>query len=407
MGSTTNGNDWKVASYVRLSREDGVNGESNSISSQRKIIEDWAREQPNVALVAEYVDDGYSGATFDRPGFKRMIADARNGRFNTIVVKDLSRFGRSYLDCGSWIERELPRMGIRLFSISDNFDSMTRWDYNMSLLLPMKNLMNEMQVITTSEKVRTSLSAKRARGEFVANFAPYGYEKDPFDRHRLVPDPLAADVVRRVFSLFLGGESASCIARRLNSESIPSPAKYRAMNGSRYRTCFSGQKESSWHASSVLRILRNETYTGTLIQGKTCCANWRTHVYTPVQPDEWQKIDGSHEAIVSKTEFLDAQALLDACSRTSRQHVPSIGQIYCGNCDSRMRRIQVRSSGRTYAYYACSTHRKNSSRCKARYIREEELVAAVSSWGLSHECGADARISVVAEGSDSIRILQL
>jgi len=407
MGSTTNDSDWRVASYVRLSREDGMNGESNSISSQRKIIEDWAREQSNVALVAEYVDDGYSGATFDRPGFNRMIADARNGKFNTIVVKDLSRFGRSYLDCGSWIERELPRMGIRLFSVSDDFDSMTRWDYNMSLLLPMKNLINEMQVITTSEKVRTSLSAKRARGECVANFAPYGYEKNPFDRHRLVPDPLAADVVRRVFSLFLGGESASCIARRLNSEGIPSPAKYRAVNGSRYRTCFSGKKEGAWHASSVLRILRNETYTGALIQGKTRRISWRTHVDAPVQPDMWQKVDGVHEAIVSKREFLDAQELLDPGSRVSCIVVPILGQLYCGNCKSRMRRIQVRSSGKTYAYYACSTHRKNSSRCKARYIREEKLVAAVSNWGFSHGCGADARLSVLAEGSDSIRIFPL
>ncbi|MBQ9042803.1 MAG: recombinase family protein [Eggerthellaceae bacterium] len=308
--SSTEQGTWRAASYTRLSREDQMAGESNSIASQRKLIDDWAAERSGVQIVARYSDDGWSGATFDRPGFQQMIADAQAGRFDTIVVKDLSRFGRSYLDCGSWIERELPRLGVRLYSIADDFDSMQSWDYNMALLLPIKNLMNEMLVITTSEKVRTSLAAKRRRGEFVSNFAPYGYVKDPADPHRLRIDPEAADVVRRIFDWRLEGRSAREIARMLNARGIPCPTLYRQAHGSSYQNCFCGEESVRWHAKTVLRILRNEVYTGALAQGKTRRPNWRLHMGMPVPRDQWQRTERAHEAVVSRDDFEAVAQLL-------------------------------------------------------------------------------------------------
>ena len=301
---------WRAASYARLSRDDGNDGYSESIVGQQKLIEKWVASRPDVHLVASYADDGYSGATFERPGFIQMIEDARAGMFDTIIVKDLSRFGRSYLDCGTWIERELPKLGVRLYSISDDFDSMKEWDYDMAILFPFKNLVNEMQVITTSQKVRASLEAKRQRGEFVRNFAPYGYVKDPNDKHKLVVDADAAAVVVRIFSDFISGKAASQIARELNDEGVEPPSAHRKRLGQNYHTNFNSKKVPQWHAQTVLRILRDETYTGLLAQGKTRKTSWRMKQSISVPPEQWARTPDAHEPLVSEVDFAAVQEKL-------------------------------------------------------------------------------------------------
>lgn len=445
--SRGSGLGWRVASYARLSREDKVRGESDSIAGQRTLIADWAARQGDVQVVASYVDDGYSGATFDRPGFMRMIDDAKRGLFDTIVVKDLSRFGRSYLDCGSWIERELPRLGVRLYSVTDDFDSMRQWDYNTALLLPMKNLINEMQVITTSEKVRASLAAKRERGECVANFAPYGYMKDPLDRHRLVVDPEAARVVQHIFALRLMGRSATAIAEELNDEGVPSPLVRKMQLGSEYRTGFgalnakntnaarnfatvsnagsisglgcagtsadeanimaanssdevSDMRETGnvsgatysdvssaralprWHAKTVVRILRNETYVGTLVQGKTRRPNWRAGAVTHVPESEWVKSCGTHEPLVNHDAFARVQETVR--SRASESHIVSdvllSVHLFCDSCQAPMRRISVTSKGKRYHYFVCSTHRKNPRLCSTHSVPMDKLAQEVRAY---------------------------
>lgn len=305
----TNAATWHAVGYVRLSREDEASGESVSIASQRILIEDWAISRGNVELLRFYIDDGYSGATFNRPGFEAMMEDARKQQFDTIVVKDLSRFGRSYLDCGNWIERDLPQLGIRLYSIGDNFDSMENYDMNTALLLPMKNLINEMHVAATSEKVRASLSAKRERGEYVANWAPYGYTKDVYDKHRLVVDHAAAEVVRKVFTWRTEGLSASAIARILNLRGVPCPSQHKQESGCAYTTSFSSNKPR-WHAKTVLRILRDETYTGVLVQGKTTRLNWRLRRPLPVPFESWHRTAAAHEPIIETSLYEQVQELL-------------------------------------------------------------------------------------------------
>ena len=300
---------WRAVGYVRLSREDEALGESASIASQKMLIEDWAAAQGNVQIVGFYTDDGYSGATFRRPGFEQMMEDARMRRFDTIVVKDLSRFGRSYLDCGNLIERELPQLGVRLFSIGDDFDSMEHYDLNTALLLPIKNLMNEMHVATTSEKVRASLTTKRQRGEYVANWAPYGYTKDPADRHRLVVDSEAANVVRNIFEMKVQGWAAAAIARKLNDMGVPCPSQYRQASGQAYATSFAGDNPR-WHAKTVLRILRDETYIGTLVQGKTHRPSWRIRTDLPVPREAWTRTPYAHETIVDAQTFEQVRRLV-------------------------------------------------------------------------------------------------
>lgn len=301
---------WKAALYARISHEDEALGESDSITGQKRFLEDWAARRGDVEVVTCYADDGWSGANFERPGFERMLADARTGLFDTIVVKDLSRFGRSYLDCGRLIERELPKLGVRLYSVTDDFDSAREWDYNTAIVFPIKNLINEMHVITTSEKVRTSLAAKRERGECTANFAPYGYAKDPNDRHRLVVDEPAAEVVRAIFRWRLDGTSASEIARKLDRNGVPCPSEYKRQQGLRYYNGLQHAETPRWHVQTVMRILRNEAYTGTLVQGKRRRPSWRTGTALPVEPERWQRTANAHEPIVTSEEFQKVKTLL-------------------------------------------------------------------------------------------------
>ncbi|MBQ9057836.1 MAG: recombinase family protein [Atopobiaceae bacterium] len=306
---TRSSNIWKAVGYVRLSREDEMGAESGSIQSQKHLIEDWAAQHSYVELLGFFADDGYSGSTFDRPGFEQMMELAKSGEINTIIVKDLSRFGRSYLDCGVLIERELPRLGVRLFSIADSFDSMEDYDQNMAILLPVKNLMNEMHVMVTSEKVRTSLAAKRERGECVANWAPYGYKKNPANKHQLIVDEEASAVVRCIFSWRLEGKSASEIARILNKREVASPAAYRQAHGQAYASSFIGDAPR-WHAKTVLRILRNEVYTGTLVQGKTQRSSWRSRVTRHLSPELWHRSHGMHEPLVDSQVFWKVSELI-------------------------------------------------------------------------------------------------
>lgn len=401
---------WQAASYVRLSHEDGIGNESNSIASQRIIIEEWAARRDDVVIVAHYVDDGYSGANFDRPGFRKMIEDAKSGAFNTIVVKDLSRFGRSYLDCGSWIERDLPRLGVRLYSITDDFDSMSIWDYNMALLLPVKNLMNEMQVMMTSEKVRTSLAARRERGECVANFAPYGYTKDPADRHKLIVDDAAAEIVRRIFDLALSGKSATAIAKILNEGEVPSPAAHKALQGLAYQTNFcSSEAAPQWHARTVTRILCDETYTGTLVQGKTRRPSWRLRKGISVPPSEWMRTYKAHEAIVDDETFVSAgnlfrQATSPPIENGDSIYVPFIVHVECGGCGSKMKRSSVKSGENRYVYYVCSAHRKNSRVCSTHSIREDLLLSQVYELTQAYQAGSKTRVRVVVHSKDRVEI---
>ena len=213
---------WNTAGYLRLSREDGDKAESDSIANQRKLLEQYVEAHPEMHLEDFYQDDGYTGTSFDRPAFRRMEGDIEAGKINCVLVKALSRFGRDYIEMGRYLERVFPAQGVRFIAVNDHVDSQQgRYD----MLLPMKNIFNTQYARDISDKVRSAIRTKQKRGEFVGAFPSYGYQKAPANHNRLIIDPAAAPVVRRIFDLFEQGWGKIRIAKQLNAEGITSTSE--------------------------------------------------------------------------------------------------------------------------------------------------------------------------------------
>lgn len=268
--------DIRAAAYLRLSIEDGDKAESNSIGNQRELIRDFAAERPGLHLVEEYADDGYTGTNFERPGFKRMMEDIKSGKINCIIVKDLSRLGRNYIEMGKYLEQIFPMMGIRFIAINDNYDNAnTESSDSDSIVVPFKNLLNDSYCRDISIKVRSQLDMKRRKGEFIGGYAIYGYCKDKRNKNRLVVDEYAADIVRSIYRRKLEGMSAQAIAEQLNSEDVLAPSEYKRLCGLNYHSGFKAGTHAKWQAIQVLRILKNEVYTGTMVQGRRQKINYK------------------------------------------------------------------------------------------------------------------------------------
>ena len=389
---------YKAADYLRLSKEDGdfsvspQKQESNSISSQRDLIRQFVSKSPDIQLVAEFCDDGYTGTNFDRPDFKKMMDAVKAGEINCIIVKDLSRFGRDYIESGRYIEKIFPQMGVRFIAINDHFDSALS-NSNDNIILPFKNLINDSYSRDISVKVRTNLESKRRRGEFIANFAVYGYARDPQDKNKLVVDECAAAVVRDIYRWRIEGISAQKIAVRLNEHGVLSPMEYKQSNGSNYTTKFKTGYQANWSAVAVARILTNPVYTGTLVQGRRTTPNYK--VKNPIQKDEseWARIENAHEAIIRMTEFNLVQELQRTPTRSgagAENAYALSGKVFCAGCGKPVKRLSACSDGRKYAYYNCPdattrpTRRNghlvssgNQDGCQSCRISEKELESAV------------------------------
>ena len=250
--------------YLRLSKEDGEKIESNSISNQREIINSYARKN-QIPIVKEYVDDGYSGANFDRPNFKEMIKAAYDRKFNTIIVKDLSRFGRDYIEAGKYIQRIFPENGIRFISVNDNYDSKSADINDTHLILPIKNFINDSYCRDISNKVKSSQKIKREKGDFISAFAPYGYKKSEENKNKLVIDKKISDIIKNIFDMKLLGYSSKAIADELNHLGVLTPRKYKESQGFKCNG-FQNTKGGTWSAKTVNRIIENEVYIGNTLQ---------------------------------------------------------------------------------------------------------------------------------------------
>lgn len=376
---------YRAADYLRLSKEDGDSSfsaqkqESDSISSQRALIESYAAKCPDIELVAEYVDDGYTGTNFDRPDFKRMMEAVERGEINCIIVKDLSRFGREYIDAGQYIEKIFPKKGVRFIAVNDHYDSLGNTGASDGLIVPFKNLINDSYSRDISIKVRSNLEMKRRRGEFIANFAVYGYQKDPADKNHLLIDEDAAVVVRDIFRWKIEGVNAVKIADRLNRQGVLCPAAYKKAKGSRYATSFQTRRQALWSPVSVGRILTNEMYCGVLVQGRRTTANYK--VKKVVQKDErdWARIEGTHEAIIDRAQFNLVQRLMNEdcrCAPGGSAVHPLSGRVFCGACGAPAKRRVVAGGAKTYVYYSCPNSTRGGT-CGRRTISEPELEAAV------------------------------
>ena len=373
---------FKVAIYLRLSKEDddlscssGSKNESNSISNQRKLIYDFMKSHPGLELYDEYKDDGKSGSNFDRAEFQRMMKDIEEGKVNCVIVKDQSRFGRDYIDVGKYKEKIFPKLGVRFITINEGYDSLSATSSD-DLAFTINSFVYDFYIRDISTKIRTNLTAKKQNGEYAGAFVAYGYVKDSDNKSKLVVDPFAANVVRDIFRWKIEGLSPQNIAIRLNELGIPSPAEYKRLSGSNYKTSFQTSSKAIWSHVSVRRILKNEIYLGVMIQGKRTTPNYKTKTVVTKAESEWLRVEGTHEAIISVRDFELVQELLkdDTHCRAGDVTVPVYaGRIYCGDCGATAVRKTVSYAGKRYVYYVCNANKHDKTVCSRHSIREDVL----------------------------------
>ena len=320
--------DYKVGIYIRLSREDEEKEkyqESESIGNQRTLLMQYIR-QNKLNFISEYVDDGVSGTSFDRPAFNRMIADIEAGKINMVITKDLSRLGRNYVQSGLYIENYFPEHEVRFVAILDNID--TAFDNSNNDIAPFKSILNEMYAKDTSKKINSVLQAKRNNGEYLGT-APYGYKKDPENKYHLIIDHDAANVVKLIYEKYLAGFGTMQIADYLSKKKIPIPSDYNKRNRGTKSLTY-----GLWQQSTVRFILSNEIYTGTVIQGKRKKVSFKSKKFINLPEEDWVKVENMHEAIISKEDFERAKRVIEATkgSRVVQNDYLFKGLLRCGDC---------------------------------------------------------------------------
>lgn len=335
-----------------------------------------------------------------------MMNDIRSGKINCVAVKDLSRFGRNYIESGKYIEEIFPFLGVRFISVSDGLDSFRNPDGMNTLLVPFKNLLNDEYCRDISVKTRRILDLKRRKGEFIGSFAPFGYVKDPADGHHLLVDARAAAVVRDIFDWYLSGMSKRAVADRLNGAKIPSPALYKSAQYPRYRPPGSGL--GGWLPSSVGEILKNPVYAGDMAQGKHPCASYKIHRQLKLPAQDWIVVPNTHEPIISRDTFLQAARLQARTTHTAprEEHVRLFsGMLRCADCGSPMHRQQAKGRG----YYCCSRHKRSPLQCARHGIREdllrEALIACLQAQLIPVPAKAPARERCISPAAGRRRLL--
>ena len=402
MQKTAQAKIWNATLYLRLSRDDGDKEESNSIAGQRNLLRDFLKQHPDIREYAVQVDDGWSGSTFERPSFKKMMEDVKAGKTNCIVVKDLSRFGRNYLDAGEYIEKIFPFMGVRFIAVNDNYDSYREKSASDDLIVPFKNLINEAYCRDISVKIRSQLEIKRKNGQFLGAFAAYGYFKDPQDKNSLVVDEYVAEVVREIFAWKVQGVSPQDIADRLNVGGILSPLEYKRSLGMKCSTPLQTNLKASWSAASVIRLLKNPIYIGTLTQGRATTPSYKVHKRVQKAENEWSVIENNHAPIVSRKDYDTAQKVLALdTQRSPDEESVSLfsGMVFCGDCGASMIRKPVSAGGRKYHYYICSANKQDKT-CSPHRIRSEVLEQIIFDC-LKERINAVAELESILEIADT------
>ncbi len=379
MEQKTENRVYRAAIYVRLSKEDGDKEESDSIVNQKDLIKSYLSGRQDITACMECVDDGYSGADFERPGFRRMMKEIQAGDIDCVIVKDLSRFGRNFVETGRYIDQTFPSLGVRFIAVNDGFDSLNGWTSSDRILIPFKNLINDAYCRDISIKIRSQLEIKRKKGDFIGSFAVYGYRKDPDDRHKLVVDGYAAGVVRDIFKWKLEGASQQRIADRLNSRGELSPMEYKRSCGLNYQSGFQVNPKAKWTAVAVGRILRDESYIGTLVQGKRTTPNHKVKKTIQKPPREWVRVENNHAPVIDREDFYAVERLLLQDMRVAPKEEAVYlfsGLVFCGDCHQNMVRNSVCRNGKTYVYYMCGNNRANRA-CTSHRISEPVLEQSV------------------------------
>lgn len=356
------GSTYKAALYMRLSKDDDGTSESASIMTQRKMLRSYAADN-GYLVFDEYVDDGWSGTNFDRPDFKRMIADIEAGKVNLVLTKDLSRLGRDYIAAGQYTEIYFPSKGVRYIAINDGYDS----DSPYTDIAPFKNVINEMYARDTSKKIRSAFTTKMRDGAYIAAFAPYGYQKDPADKNHLVVDTQSGEIVKQIFRLAANGALPIEIARTLNAERTPSPAVYRCMTHEGLDLNQYSQRQE-WTSATITKMLRNVVYLGHTAQGKTTRVSFKSHLTVSNPRDEWIVVENTHEALVDAETFdlVRRRSASRTCGKKGAFYNLFSGIAKCADCGKNMSATGTRKKGspanltcggyKLYGADQCSNH---------------------------------------------------
>lgn len=416
---------YRAVGYARLSiMETRDRKDNEALQNQKALLREFIEKQPDLRFQAIYEDNGETGTNFDRAGFERMMEAVRSGKADCIVVKDLSRFGRDYIEAGNYLEHIFPFMGVRFISISDGYDSADATTADC-LIAALKNLMNHMYSKDISRKSGSVLREKMRRGEFIGAYAAYGYIKDPADRHHIIIDPEAAAVVRDIFRQKLSGSSNQSIARRLNEAGIPSPGCYRYQKGILLDERFA--KDRPWITETIKGILKNQVYLGHMVQGRRRSEFYAGKPEQYLSQEDWIIVENTHEPIICQEDFDRVQAL---CEEANAQHHARLGKydhlgksenilkglVFCSDCGKPMVRYKQVSHGKKIDYYyLCPNYAAylEKSGCSYKFLREDLLLDTLSRLIAKEvEQTVDAarlvkRLSSGAEGQAAIRTAEL
>ncbi len=372
-----------TALYERLSRDDEMQGESNSITNQKKYLEEYARSQ-GFKNIRHFTDDGYSGVDFNRPGFQALIAAVEVGEVDIVCVKDMSRFGRNYLKVGFYTEIMFPEKGVRFIAINNGVDSANPSENDFT---PFLNIMNEWYAKDTSNKIRAIFRSRMQDGKRCSGAIPYGYKRDPEDKNHLLIDEEAAKVVRRIFQMIIDGMGTKAIANRLSEEKVLIPSAYLEQSEHGESRNHSYHDPYRWNCTAVAYILEKQEYMGHTVLGKTICENFKTKKRRKATPDELIIFENTHEAIVDEETWHLAQKLRRKTKRTLANGTYShrlSGLVYCSDCGKRLSyaspHSQHRADGKTYdadSNFRCPTYKSMYGECTMHFIKASTLDSLV------------------------------
>ena len=363
--------------YYRLSQEDERQGESVSIENQRTMLRKYAEEH-GFEIHGEYIDDGVSGTTFQRPEVQRLLDDAKTGVINTIIVKDLSRFGRNYIEVGQYVDYVFPAFGIRFIAIQDNVDTENR-DSGAMEMMPIMNVFNEWHAANTSKKIRAVLKSNAKDGKYHARKAPYGYVKSDTEKKTPVIDEEAAAVVKRIFEMRASGLSPHKIADRLNEENIPNPSKY---SMDKYGIVGKRNHFGLWSFCAVNSILNNPTYLGHMAQQRWSSISYKNHKRYKKDESEWITVYNTHEPIITQElwdKVREVEKSVAQGRKTKRGYThPLSGFLYCADCGGKMKMNSINRNGKVDFNFNCGNHvRLGKSYCFSHFIQAKDIEAIV------------------------------
>ena len=367
--------NYRAAIYCRLSSEDGADHESMSIGNQRALLAEYVQKQ-GWEVVDTYIDDGFSGTNFDRPGFQRMIADIEKGRINLVITKDLSRLGRNYIMCGQYTEIYFPERHVRYIALNDGVDTLNQTS-SMDIT-PFKHILNDMYAKDISTKIKSTLHTKAKRGEYLGALDPYGYLRHPDDKHKLIINEETAPVVRRMFEMCAAGIGSRSIATALNNEGILSPKEYTRFRKHNPERDGEFERRHFWTRTYVQFMLKNEIYVGSMVQGRQYTPSYRSKKREPIPKEDWVVVPDMHEPIVSRELFDEAQKRMGARKKTIKaKDEPDLfaGLFFCEACGTSM---LPKVSQQKYFYYNCGrSHAIGQLACSSHYINCDVITRLV------------------------------